>query len=56
MMTEKEIDKNFVKQIEEFIQKEQERLKLNKYCADNSIPDDCKAEMIIDYQTKYWRL
>jgi hypothetical protein len=34
-------------------QKEKERLELNKYCADRSIPSDCKAEAIIDFQIKW---
>jgi predicted acylesterase/phospholipase RssA len=40
-------------QAEQMAQKEKERLELNKYCADRSIPSDCKAEAIIDFQIKW---
>jgi hypothetical protein len=58
------IDKNFFSEedfnkvfqnhnSEQMAQKEKERLELNKYCADRSIPSDCKAEAIIDFQIKW---
>ena len=50
MMTEHELDRNNRQQAEEEVQKEKERLELNKYCADRRIPDDCKAEAMIDFQ------
>jgi len=56
MMTEQDLDRNNKQQAEEEAQKENERLELNKYCSDQSIPEDCKAEAIIDYQTKHGRL
>ena len=56
MITEHELDRNNRKQAEDELQKEKERLELNKYCSDKSVPDDCKAEAIIDYQKKYGRL
>jgi len=56
MMTEQDLDRqNFQQAIEE-VQKEKERLELNRYCADKSIPEDCKAEAIISFQTKHGRL
>ena len=33
-----------------------ERLELNIFCSDKSVPDDVKAEAIIDFQTRYGRL
>ena len=56
MMTEQDLDRNNKQQAEEEAQKENERLELNKYCSDNSIPEDCKAEAIIDYQQKWGEL
>jgi hypothetical protein len=56
MLTEIDLDRNNKLQAEEELQKEVELLELNKYCSDKSVPDDCKAEAIIDYQKKYGRL
>jgi predicted acylesterase/phospholipase RssA len=53
MQTQQDLNKNNEQQAEEMVQKELERLKLNKYCADNSIPSDCKAEAIIDFQIRW---
>jgi hypothetical protein len=53
MITEQDLDKSNKNQAKEMAQKEKERLKLNKYCADKSIPNDCKAEKIIDFQMKW---
>ncbi len=51
MMTEQDLDRQNFQQA-----KEKERLELNQYCLDNSIPADCKAEAIIDYQQKWGKL
>jgi|TARA_B110000483_G_scaffold240651_1_gene321726 hypothetical protein len=56
MMTEHELDRNNRQQAEEEVQKEKERLELNIFCSDKSVPCDVKAEAIIDFQTKYGRL
>jgi hypothetical protein len=56
MLTEIDLDRNNKLQAEEELQKEKERLELNKYCADRRIPDDCKAEAMIDFQMKWGRL
>lgn len=56
MITEQDLDRNNLQQAIEEVQKEKERLELNKYCSDKSIPDDCKAEAIIDHQIKWGRL
>jgi hypothetical protein len=53
MQTQQDLNKNNEKQSEQMVQKEKERLELNKYCADNSIPSDCKAEAIIDFQIRW---
>jgi hypothetical protein len=54
MITEQDLDRSNNKlQAEQMAQKEKERLELNKYCADRSIPSDCKAEAIIDFQIKW---
>jgi hypothetical protein len=50
MITEQDLNRNNKLQAEQMAQKEKERLELNKYCADRSIPSDCKAEAIIDFQ------
>jgi len=52
-MTQIDLDRNNKQQAEQEIQKEKERQELNKYCADKSIPSDCKAERIIDFQIKW---
>tara|TARA_R110000803_G_scaffold185527_1_gene247908 strand:+ start:220 stop:375 length:156 start_codon:yes stop_codon:yes gene_type:complete len=51
MMTEQDLDRQNFQQA-----KEKERLELNKYCSDKSIPDSCKSEKIIDYQLKWGKL
>jgi len=56
MITEQDLDRNNLQQAIEEVQKEKERLELNKYCSDKSIPDDCKSEAIISYQQKWGRL
>ena len=56
MMTEHELDRNNRQQAEEEVQKEKERLELNIFCSDKSVPCDVKAEKIIDYQTKWGKL
>jgi hypothetical protein len=53
MQTQQDLNKNNEQQAEEMVQKEKERLELNKYCADRSIPSDCKAEKIIDFQIRW---
>ena len=53
MLTEIDLDRNNAYQAEQQVQKEKEREELNKYCADNTIPNDCKAEAIIDFQIKW---
>jgi hypothetical protein len=53
MITEQDLNRNNKLQAEQMAQKEKERLELNKYCADRSIPSDCKAEAIIDFQIKW---
>lgn len=53
MLTEIDLDRNNRLQAEQQVQKEKERQELNKYCADNTIPSDCKAEAIIDFQIKW---
>ena len=53
MMTEQDLSISNKLQAEQITQKEKERLELNKYCADRSIPSDCKAEKIIDFQIKW---
>jgi len=53
MMTQQDLDRNCRLQAEQQVQKEKERLELNKYCADRSVPSDCKAERIIDFQIKW---
>ena len=53
MQTQQDLNKNNKQQAEEMVQKEKERLELNKYCADNSVPSDCKAEAIISFQVKF---
>jgi hypothetical protein len=53
MMTEQDLSRSNKLQAEQMAQKEKERLELNKYCADRSIPSDCKAEAIIDFQIKW---
>ena len=53
MITEQDLNRNNQLQAEQMTQKEKERLELNKYCADRSIPSDCKAEAIIDFQIKF---
>jgi len=52
-MTEQDLDRNNRQQAEEEVEKELERLELNKYCSDSSIPKECKAEAIIDHQIKW---
>lgn len=56
MLTEIDLDRNNKLQAEEELKKENERLKLNIFCSDKSIPDDVKAEKIIDYQVRWGRL
>jgi len=56
MLTEIDLDRNNKLQAEDELQKEKERLKLNIFCSDKSVPDDVKAEAIIDFQKKYGRL
>ena len=56
MLTEIDLDRNNKLQAEDELQKENERLKLNIFCSDKSVPDDVKAEAIIDFQKKYGRL
>jgi hypothetical protein len=51
--SEEDFNKVFQNQILDMEQKEKERLKLNEFCADRSIPSDCKAEAIIDFQIKW---
>jgi hypothetical protein len=53
MQTQQDLNKNNEQQSEQMVQKEKERLELNKYCADNLVPSDCKAEAIIDFQIKW---
>ena len=53
MMTEQDLSISNKLQAEQMAQKEKERLELNKYCADRSIPSDCKAEAIIDFKIKW---
>jgi len=53
MQTQQDLNKNNEQQSEEMVQKEKERLELNKYCADNSVPNSCKAERLIDFQIKW---
>tara|TARA_R110000803_G_scaffold158087_1_gene222444 strand:- start:32 stop:202 length:171 start_codon:yes stop_codon:yes gene_type:complete len=56
MMTEQDLDRqNFQQAIEE-VQKEKERLELNIFCSDKSVPEDVKAEAIISFQTRHGRL
>jgi hypothetical protein len=56
MLTEQDLERCNIIQAQEINQKEKERLQLNQYCADNSIPTECKAEAIIDYQLKWGKL
>ena len=53
MLTEIDLDRNNKLQAEQQVQKEKERQELNKYCADNSVPDECKADAIIQHQIKW---
>ena len=53
MITEQDLNRNNKLQAEQMAQKEKERLELNKYCADNSVPNSCKAERLIDFQIKW---
>ena len=53
MLTEIDLDRNNKLQAEQQVQKEKERQELNKYCADNTRPEDCKAERIISFQIKW---
>ena len=53
MITEQDLYRNNKLQAEQMAQKEKERLELNKYCADNSVPNSCKAERLIDFQIKW---
>ena len=53
MLTEIDLDRNNAYQAEQQVQKEKERQELNKYCADQTIPEDCKAERIIDFQIRW---
>ena len=53
MLTEIDLDRNNAYQAEQQVQKEKERLELNKYCADSRIPNECKAEAIVDFQIKW---
>ena len=56
MLTEIDLDRNNRKQAEDELQQEKERLELNIFCSDKSVPCDVKAEKIIDYQMKWGRL
>ena len=56
MITEQDLDRNNLQQAIEEVQKEKERLELNIFCSDKSVPCDVKAEKIIDYQMKWGRL
>ena len=51
--SEKDFDKLFKDQITDKETKEKERLVLNEFCKDNSIPSDVKAEAIIDFAIKW---
>ena len=51
--SEKDFDKLFKDQITDKEGKEKERLVLNEFCKDNSIPSDVKAEAIIDFAKKW---
>ena len=51
--SEKDFDKLFQDQINDKEIKEKERLILNQFCADKSIPSDVKAEAIIDFAKKW---
>ena len=51
--SEKDFDKLFQNQINDKETKEKERLVLNEFCKDNSIPSDVKAESIIDFAKKW---
>jgi hypothetical protein len=51
--SEKDFDKLFQNQIMDKETKEKERLVLNEFCKDNSIPSDVKAEAIIDFAKKW---
>ena len=51
--SEKDFDKLFQNQINDKETKEKERLVLNEFCKDNSIPSDVKAEAIIDFAKKW---
>ena len=56
MITEQDLDRNNLQQAIAEVQKEKERLELNIFCSDKSVPCDVKAEKIIDYQMKWGRL
>jgi len=51
--SEKDFDKLFQNQIVDKETKEKERLVLNEFCKNNSIPNDVKAEAIIDFAKKW---
>jgi len=51
--SEKDFDKLFQNQIVDKETKEKERLVLNEFCKNNSIPSDVKAEAIIDFAKKW---
>ena len=51
--SEKDFDKLFQNQITDKETKEKERLILNEFCKNNSIPSDVKAEAIIDFAKKW---
>ena len=51
--SEKDFDKLFQNQITDKETKEKERLILNEFCKNTSIPSDVKAEAIIDFAKKW---
>lgn len=51
--SEKDFDKLFQDQVNDKETKEKERLVLNEFCKDGSIPSDVKAEAIIDFAKKW---
>jgi hypothetical protein len=51
--SEEDFNKVFQNQILDMEQKEKERLKLNEFCKDSSIPSCVKAEAQIDFATKW---
>lgn len=53
LFSEKDFDKLFQDQILDKETKEKERLILNQFCANKSIPSDVKAEAIIDFAMKW---